>query len=207
MEVDYEVKESPWVFQGSSQISPNSTSLRVSQANSYSPSPVLLHRVHDTYTSSSFESSGEEQHQQAAFIRPLPQGQTNTSAVLSPGDIDSSRIRIPNLPDDTPPIILDPPPRGRRSVHNNAVSNSSGVKNGNGIIKEQVEQAGASNSGVTRSQEGQKHLVHFLRTPGPPPSRTTSARLPSRSELMSQVQRTTWARHTTKWFNYMNHVT
>lgn len=33
---------------------------------------------------------------------------------------------------------------------------------------------------------------------GPPITRSTSEKVPNRSELMSQVQRTAWARHTTK---------
>lgn len=33
---------------------------------------------------------------------------------------------------------------------------------------------------------------------GPPITRSTSEKVPNRSELMSQVQRTMWARHTTK---------
>lgn len=32
----------------------------------------------------------------------------------------------------------------------------------------------------------------------PPIQRSTSEKVPNRSELMSQVQRTAWARHTTK---------
>lgn len=43
-----------------------------------------------------------------------------------------------------------------------------------------------------------KNLQSVLKTPGPPPSRTTSARLPPRHDVKTQMQRTTWARHTTK---------
>ncbi|XP_046468253.1 carboxyl-terminal PDZ ligand of neuronal nitric oxide synthase protein isoform X2 [Neodiprion pinetum] len=181
----------------STQVSPNSTSLRVSQANSFSPSPVMLHRG-ENYASSSLESNIEDQQQQAAaFIKPLPHGLQPQSEL----HLDSPRLRIP--PTDSqepPPIILDPPPPGRRSI-----SKSNGRGNGLVRITEGVKtgtEAQAKNeqleSAAGKPHEGQKHLVHFLRTPGPPPSRTTSAKLPSRSEPMSQVQRSAWARHTTK---------
>lgn len=159
----------------------------------------------ENYPSSSLESSIEEQQnqQQVSFIKPLPGPhgalQTGSTGQLLTTDTDSSRIRIPVTDLEPPPIILDPPPPGRRS---NVLTENEcaeiNAKNGARAKNDHIDRRGASTSGTGRPKEGQKHLVHFLRTPGPPPSRTTSARLPSRSELMSQVQRTTWARHTTK---------
>ncbi|XP_048515821.1 carboxyl-terminal PDZ ligand of neuronal nitric oxide synthase protein isoform X2 [Athalia rosae] len=201
---------------GSAQASPISTSLRVSQPNSFSPSPVTPHGTENYNTSSSLESNSEDQQQQhqqqqqhhhrAAFIKPLPQGQmTHSVQSLLAGDIDSPRLRT-NHVDDVPPVVLDPPPQGRRSagIDNRGNDPPPTTSDKNSYVgtlrakKNHPDTGGRGNTAAVRPNDGQKHLVHFLGASGPPPSRTTSARLPSRSELMTEVQRTTWARHTTK---------
>ncbi|XP_015604335.1 dystrophin-like protein 1 isoform X4 [Cephus cinctus] len=155
----------------STQLSPNSMSLRVSQANSFSSSPVMSHKL-ENYIS----GLNIIEDEQSAFIKPLPcQGIPGQST--PDGDVKNQR---PILFEEPPPIILDPPPQGKRTEQ----------------ASKQIRDT--LSPGGEKSTQNQKNLVNILRTPGPPPSRTTSARLPSRSDLMCQVQRTTWARHTTK---------
>ncbi|XP_011337831.1 carboxyl-terminal PDZ ligand of neuronal nitric oxide synthase protein isoform X2 [Ooceraea biroi] len=161
----------------SAQLSPSSASLRVSQPNSFSSSPVMTHKL-DNYGAT--ENTDTQQQQQAAFIKPLPC--TNDKSALYSSTDAKMKERI-NPQDDIPPIILDPPPQGRRA-DNNAVKKTSSANQGISNNKTNVQNS--------------KNLATILRTSGPPPSRTTSARLPSRNDLMSEMQRTTWARHTTK---------
>ncbi|XP_029055643.1 carboxyl-terminal PDZ ligand of neuronal nitric oxide synthase protein-like isoform X1 [Osmia bicornis bicornis] len=157
----------------SAQLSPNSMSLRVSQPNSFSSSPVMTHKL------DSYGVNPDIIDSKSTFIKPLPcTGERNTVHLVQEAKGKQDRI---NPHDEIPPIVLDPPPQGKRSeaTAKQAKENTNGMNNKRNPVK-------------------QKTLATILRTPGPPPSRTTSARLPSRSELMSEVQRTTWARHTTK---------
>lgn len=161
-------------LQNSAQLSPNSMSLRVSQPNSFSSSPVMTHKL------DSYGVNPDIIDTKSTFIKPLPcTAERNTVHLVQEAKGKQDRM---NLHDEIPPIVLDPPPQGKRSeaTAKQAKVNSNGTNNKKSPVK-------------------QKNLATILRTPGPPPSRTTSARLPSRSELMSEVQRTTWARHTTKW--------
>ena len=100
------------------------------------------------------------------------------------------RSKVRTVYDEIPPIVLDPPPQGRRNENQSRKEVQS--SRANATIEEENE------SQNQKAKEREKKLASVLRTPGPPPSRTTSARLPSRNDLMSQVKRTTWARHTTK---------
>lgn len=151
-------------------------SLRVSQANSFSSSPVMTHKL-DNYVGNS-----ENTELKTTFIKPLPcTGEKNTSHVIQETKSKQDRIK---LHDEIPPIVLDPPPQGKRSEIIAKQLSTKENSNGQGLNK--------------KSSRNQKNLATILRTPGPPPSRTTSARLPPRNDLMSEVQRTTWARHTTK---------
>ncbi|XP_015430045.1 PREDICTED: carboxyl-terminal PDZ ligand of neuronal nitric oxide synthase protein [Dufourea novaeangliae] len=160
----------------SAQLSPNSMSLRVSQPNSFSSSPIMTHK------SDNCCGNLETQDSKTTFIKPLPcSGERNTVHLAQ--EILGKQDRI-NLHDEIPPIVLDPPPQGKRSE-----ATAKQI-----TVKENSINQGTNN----KSPQNQKNLATILRTPGPPPSRTTSARLPSRSDLMSEVQRTTWARHTTK---------
>lgn len=120
-----------------------------------------------------------------AFIKPLPC--TNDRNVAHSFVETKVKQERSNPQDDIPPIILDPPPQGRRPDNN--VTKKGSTK------QTLVAQSAQENKNNTQNP---KNLATILRSTGPPPSRTTSARLPSRSDLMSEVQRTTWARHTTK---------
>lgn len=161
-------------FQNSAQLSPNSASLRVSQPNSFSSSPVMVHKL---------ENYGID-NSDNAFIKPLPCTNDRNMAHSST-DLKVKQERSnPQDSSEIPPIILDPPPQGRRN---------STVKKAN--TKQSSMAHSTQNNKNVQSPKG---LATILRSSGPPPSRTTSARLPSRSDLMSEVQRTTWARHTTK---------
>ncbi|XP_053994920.1 capon-like protein isoform X2 [Hylaeus volcanicus] len=159
----------------SAQLSPNSISLRVSQPNSFSSSPIM------TQKSDNYGGSLEMADSKTTFIRPLPcSGERNVHLAQ---EILGKQDRI-NVHDEIPPIVLDPPPQGKRSD----------AKAKQVTLKENSNSQPSNN----KNPQTQKNLATILRAPGPPPSRTTSARLPSRSDLLSEVQRTTWARHTTK---------
>ncbi|XP_076225587.1 carboxyl-terminal PDZ ligand of neuronal nitric oxide synthase protein isoform X2 [Nomia melanderi] len=160
----------------SAQLSPCSMSLRVSQPNSFSSSPIMTHKP-DNYG-----MNLETQESKSTFIKPLPCTGDRTAVHLAQ-ELLSKQDRL-NVHDEIPPIVLDPPPQGKRS--DTADKQTSAKENS------------INQSTNNKNPQNQRNLATILRTPGPPPSRTTSARLPSRSDLMSEVQRTTWARHTTK---------
>ncbi|XP_017762827.1 PREDICTED: capon-like protein [Eufriesea mexicana] len=160
----------------SAQLSPSSMSLRVSQPNSFSSSPILTHKL-DNYIGNS-----DSIELKTTFIKPLPcTGERNASHMDQETKGKQDRM---NVHDEIPPIVLDPPPQGKRSEETSKQVAAKQNLNGQGSNK--------------KNSQYQKNLTTILRTPGPPPSRTTSARLPPRNDLMSEVQRTTWARHTTK---------
>ncbi|KMQ94781.1 carboxyl-terminal pdz ligand of neuronal nitric oxide synthase protein [Lasius niger] len=163
------------------QLSPNSASLRISQPNSFSSSPVMTHKLDNYGTDNS------DAHQ--PFIRPLPcTNDRNITHSTADAKVKHERSSLQDSA-EIPPIILDPPPQGRRSV------------DGTSIITKKASPTKQSSTVQTahdNKNNAPKSLATILRTSGPPPSRTTSARLPSRNDLMSEVQRTTWARHTTK---------
>lgn len=119
------------------------------------------------------------------LIKPLPC--TNDRNVIhSSADVKVKQERLnPQDFSEIPPIILDPPPQGRRT--------DSTVKKVS--TKQSTMAHGTQDKNNLQNPRG---LATILRSSGPPPSRTTSARLPSRNDLMSEMQRTTWARHTTK---------
>ncbi|XP_033223177.1 carboxyl-terminal PDZ ligand of neuronal nitric oxide synthase protein-like isoform X4 [Belonocnema kinseyi] len=167
-------------FQNSSQFSPGSMSLRVSQANSFSSSPVMSQKM-ENYTTLGSEMN--HTMQEANYTKTLPSDNQKPSA-----DVKS---KVRTVYDEIPPIVLDPPPQRRRNENPPQKKEVQSSRN-NMTIQEENE---AQNQ---KSKEREKKLASVLRTPGPPPSRTTSARLPSRNDLMCQVKRTTWARHTTK---------
>ncbi|XP_014608586.1 PREDICTED: carboxyl-terminal PDZ ligand of neuronal nitric oxide synthase protein-like isoform X1 [Polistes canadensis] len=165
----------------SAQLSPNSISLRVSQPNSFTPSPVMNHKL-DNYRTTATSIAENADIQQASFIKPLPcKANDHNSSSLDINKIKQERYYSQ---DEIPPIVLDPPPQGKRT-------------DGGTIVKELPIKENSLNPNNEKGQV-QKKLTAMLRSPGPPPTRTTSARLPPRNDLMSQVKRTTWARHTTK---------
>ncbi|EFN86032.1 capon-like protein isoform X2 [Harpegnathos saltator] len=164
----------------SAQLSPSSASLRVSQTNSFTSSPVMTHKLDNLLGTDGMDA------QHPAFIKPLPcTNDRNVAYALA--DIKVKQERS-NFQDDIPPIVLDPPPLNKRSDNN--ISKKASTK--------QNSIAQGTQQDNKNTAQNPKNLATILRTSGPPPSRTTSARLPSRSDLMSEVQRTTWARHTTK---------
>lgn len=153
-------------------------SLRVSQANSFTSSPVMSQKMEN------YIVPGSENMNQ-----PNLTNENNCSKTL-PADnrkpIDVKKVK--NVYDEIPPIVLDPPPQGKRNENLSQAQSSRS----NLTIREENE------AQIQKAKEREKKLASVLRTPGPPPSRTTSARLPPRSDLMGQVKRTTWARHTTR---------
>ncbi|XP_018057851.1 PREDICTED: dystrophin-like protein 1 isoform X2 [Atta colombica] len=156
----------------SAQLSPNSASLRVSQSNSFSSSPIMTHKLENYGTDNSDN----------AFIKPLPC--TNDKNMTHPSaDVKAKQERLDLS--EIPPIILDPPPQGKRMDMIKKTSTKQSL----------IVQGTQDNKNNLQNPRG---LATILRSTGPPPSRTTSARLPSRNDLMSEMQRTIWARHTTK---------
>lgn len=150
------------------QVSPSQQiSFRVSQASSYSGSPVLQHK----------QSDNEEC---AHFIRPLSQVGTMTTT-----DNEGRTRIIVGADDDLEMAKLDPPPLGNK-------------KNQSPPTKKQNLAATFSTLRVSSSEDDSKKQNANLVQNGPFITRSTSEKVPNRSELMSQVQRTTWARHTTK---------
>lgn len=137
----------------------------------------------------------------SSFIKPLPCGgpkspvvahselfynrhQSAASESSSSKNKQSTRV---NAQDDVvPPITLDPPPQGKRH-------GASGASKRPDCSRRDEESARSKNEKI------EKNLATILRTSGPAPTRTTSARLPMRNDVLGQVQRTAWARHTTKW--------
>lgn len=160
------------------QLSPNSISMRMSQPNSFTPSPVMNHKM-ENYRPMTFVAENSDM-QQSSFIKPLPcnLNEQNSSST----DVNKSKQEKYYGQEDIPPIVLDPPPQGKRT---------------DGEIKEVSVKLNSQNMNNDKALAGKK-IGAMLRSPGPPPTRTTSARLPPKKDLMSQVQRTTWARHTTK---------
>ncbi|XP_063245002.1 carboxyl-terminal PDZ ligand of neuronal nitric oxide synthase protein-like isoform X1 [Bacillus rossius redtenbacheri] len=110
----------------------------------------------------------------AQFIRPLSQVGTLTAA---DGD---GRVRV-----------IVPVPAGEAGDHQRA-STPTGATRKLQQRNGPAEQLAATLATLRPSSgEGERR--------GPPPiTRSTSEKVPNRSELMSQVQRTLWARHTTK---------
>lgn len=162
------------------QLSPNSLSLRVSQPNSFTPSPVMNHKM-DNYRSTTTVSENSEA-QQSSFIKPLPCSLIKNEQSSSSLDVNKNKQEKNHGQEDIPPIVLDPPPQGKRTDN---------------TAKEITVKVNPQNT-CNDKAPGQKKIAALLRSAGPPPTRTTSARLPPKKDLMSQVQRTTWTRHTTK---------
>uniref|UniRef100_A0A8D8QK65 Carboxyl-terminal PDZ ligand of neuronal nitric oxide synthase protein n=2 Tax=Cacopsylla melanoneura TaxID=428564 RepID=A0A8D8QK65_9HEMI len=131
---------------------------RVSHQSSYSGSPTQRVTSSTGVEASSKPSDsiggGEEEGDEAQFIKPLSQSEPVTTTECD-GRV---RVIVPVTEAESAALRLDPPPRRRESpVRRNLLPN------------------------------------------GPPfITRSTSEKVPNRSELMSQVQRTQWARHTTK---------
>lgn len=139
-----------------SQPSVSPTINRVSQASSYSASPV-------TNRSTSGDSVTND-----GIIKPLSDDHQVTVVV--------DRTVEESPPDLTPrPTVLSPPPPGKQQ-------------------KSLLKVSGSSSGGT--SKPGAKKNITVVGNG--PITRSTSEKVPNKSNLMSQVHRTTWARHTTK---------
>lgn len=145
----------PHLFASSSHQQPSvsPTINRVSQASSYSGSPV-------TNRSTSGDSGTND-----GIIKPLSDDHQVTVVV------DRTAEEPP--PDPAPPV-LSPPPAGKQKS----------------LLK--VSGAGGTSG---RPSGGRKTTTVVGNGPI---TRSTSEKVPNKSNLMSQVHRTTWARHTTK---------
>ncbi|KAK0177606.1 hypothetical protein PV328_001643 [Microctonus aethiopoides] len=183
-------------------------SLRLSQTNSFASSPIMSHKIPMYSTTTGAESNSDPLAELHALIKPLPCGvsshQRNSIHTLSDiGTISKQQQqqlqRSSCPPSTTTTITLDPPPQGKRTdlaatkLSQDSSSRSTQLTSGTNSGKESFGMCGNKDNSAKSS-----NLATILRTPGPPPSRTTSARLPARNDLISQVQRKTWARHTTK---------
>ncbi|XP_039287251.1 carboxyl-terminal PDZ ligand of neuronal nitric oxide synthase protein isoform X2 [Nilaparvata lugens] len=149
--------------------SPQQISFRVSQASSYAGSPVLPHR----------KPPQDPPQEESPFIKPLSQAGT-----LATTEIDG-RTRIivgsdEDLKSSIPPRLEPPPSASKRSKDSKLATAFSSLQ------VSPDESASPSKGRPSASVNGP-----FI-------TRSTSEKVPNRSELMSQVQRTAWARHTTK---------
>ncbi|XP_065213393.1 carboxyl-terminal PDZ ligand of neuronal nitric oxide synthase protein isoform X3 [Planococcus citri] len=114
------------------------------------------------------------------LIKPLSQGETITA---TDGD-GRVRVIVPVCEEDTPVPRLEPPPAGHKRS-----KEASPTKLGNQLTCDM--------SSLRVSGEDKRN-VQGVATNGPYITRSTSEKVPNRSDLMLQVQRTAWARHTTK---------
>jgi len=168
--------------QQQTQISPTQLGYRVSQAPSYTGSPVLSQHLRQMTLQPDTQGSGEEEPTQ--FIRPLSHSGSDSGG------------RTEDMP------RLDPPPPGpnkrQQQSQDSAVAQTSSLA---ASKKEQNQLAAALSSMVSLRVSGGEDSANKRGglANGPPfITRSTSEKVPNRSELMSQVQRTAWARHTTK---------
>jgi carboxyl-terminal PDZ ligand of neuronal nitric oxide synthase protein len=163
--------------QQQTQTSPTHLGYRVPQTSSYTSSPVLSQRSRQVASQPEIQTSGEEEPTQ--FIRPL-----SHSGSDSGGRAEET-------------LRLDSSPSGinKRQQQNQ----DSGAAQGN--KKDQNQLAATLSSMVSlRVSGGEDSTSRRGGLSNGPPfiTRSTSEKVPNRSELMSQVQRTAWARHTTK---------
>jgi carboxyl-terminal PDZ ligand of neuronal nitric oxide synthase protein len=159
------------------QTSPTQLGYRVSQTPSYTSSPVLSQRSRQAAPQPDTQASGEEEPTQ--FIRPLSHSGSDS------GGRTEETLR------------LDPPPpaANKRQQQNQDSGNAQVNK------KDQNQLAATLSSMVSLRVSGGEDSTNRRGglSNGPPfITRSTSEKVPNRSELMSQVQRTAWARHTTK---------
>lgn len=132
---------------------------RVSQASSYSASPV-------TNRSTSGDSATND-----GIIKPLSDDHQVTVVV------DRTAEEPSPDPAPRPATVLSPPPPGKQK--------SLLKVSGSGGACKQPGGGGGPKKNATVVGNG-------------PITRSTSEKVPNKSSLMSQVHRTTWARHTTK---------
>ncbi|XP_057323337.1 carboxyl-terminal PDZ ligand of neuronal nitric oxide synthase protein-like isoform X2 [Microplitis mediator] len=164
-----------------------SLSLRISQANSFTSSPIMSHKI--PVYSTQIESSSDPLSELQALIKPLPcvSRQRNSlytsSSTTSARDPDFKQQQRISCPPQTS-FMLDTPPVKKRgeTVEKNFEDNLKYEEN---LVGDQTDTKNCK-------------LTTILRATGSPPTRTTSVRLPVRNDLSTQVQRTNWARHTTK---------
>lgn len=142
------------------------------QPPSYTGSPVLTHREHPLQQDSSATANTSDETQ-LPFIRPLSQVGTITTA--DPDGRMRVIVPVPTAEDAATPQTPTSPKRQQQ--------------------QQQQLQSALTSLRVSEDPANSRRLAN-----GPPLiTRSTSEKVPNRSELMSQVQRTAWARHTTKW--------
>lgn len=154
-----------------SQTSPQQFNFRVSQASSYTNSPVFPHKQPQLETEDASQ-----------FIRPLSQVGTITTTETD----GRTRVLVGSDDDQKDSPRLDPPPSGAKKKE----PSSPG--------KRQDLAAAFNTLRVSPDDRDSRRPNSGLMQNGPFITRSTSEKVPNRSELMSQVQRTAWARHTTK---------
>jgi len=163
--------------QQQTQTSPTHLGYRVSQTPSYTSSPVLSQRSRQVAPQPDMQAGGEEEPTQ--FIRPLSHGGSDSG-----GRTEETLLLDPSL-----------------SVANKRQQQNQDSGNPQVNKKDQNQLAATLSSMVSLRVSGVEDGTNRRGgLPNGPPfiTRSTSEKVPNRSELMSQVQRTAWARHTTK---------
>lgn len=133
------------------------------------------------------------QDEESLFIRPLSQVGTLTTTDHE----GRTRVIVPvPMDDDTAPRLNAPPgpkgtsPRKQQQQLAAALNSMSSLRVSDEASSQGAAQGAAQGVGPPTRRLG----------PGGPPyiTRSTSEKVPNRSELMTQVTRAAWARHTTK---------
>nr|XP_018901365.1 PREDICTED: carboxyl-terminal PDZ ligand of neuronal nitric oxide synthase protein isoform X1 [Bemisia tabaci] len=176
------------VPQATPQPSISTPNFRISQASSYSGSPILTHK-------SNSESCIKQDEEPAELIKPLSQSGTLTTTdndgrvrvIVAVSDDESKPEPIPK------PAVskLDPPSTVNKR---NGKQPATPTKKQQGLLASAMASLRVSG----REPESANSRKRTNVPNGPFITRSTSEKVPNRSELMSQVQRTMWARHTTK---------
>ncbi|XP_055630987.1 capon-like protein isoform X3 [Toxorhynchites rutilus septentrionalis] len=171
----------------------NVTCLRdntISKQSCETPKTIFERECDDLKQEDQLSSTGSTQ-----FIRPLSQVGTLTTM-----DADGTvKVIVPvntSEPIDTPTMI------NRKSTSFSELSEKSSIEDSNkhiSILKDSKEKKTSIPSLVTLKVTDESGAV-TRRLPATPSciTRSTSEKVPNRSQIMSQVQRTQWARHTTK---------
>ncbi|CAH1736244.1 unnamed protein product [Aphis gossypii] len=160
----------PSAHQQSQSTSPTHINCRPLSQSSYSSSPVASRAGVDCCGGTTNDG----------IIKPLSDDRQVTVVVVDDRTAGEPSPPSPHHPEPPEPsTVLSPPPPGKQQKSLLKVSSSS---------------SSSPTSGASRAAGKKSASV----VGNGPITRSTSEKVPNKSNLMSQVHRTTWARHTTK---------
>lgn len=187
----------------SSGITSKATSLQLSQ-NEMQSSSLNRKSTHPNEHSSSKNEKGDldynqdthsTMHEPVQFIKPLSQVGTLTT-MDSDGKV---KVIVPVNPNEQLEVSKLANRKSTSFLELSGSANIDGSSKNVSILKESKEKKSSIPSLVTLKVTDESGTV-TRRLPATPSfiTRSTSEKVPNRSQIMSQVQRTQWARHTTK---------